>query len=203
MQQRDTGDVAVILAAGASRRLGRPKQCVVLDGRTLVVRAVNAARGAGLRPLVVLGAHREQVAQALGDAAPSVFHAGWAAGMGGSLAAGLRAAMDGAAGVAPERVVCMVCDQPWVTQAELRALVDACTGDVDASAARYEGRVGVPACFAARCLGQLLAVAPEQGARRLLRSGALKVQAVPMEVARWDIDTEGDIARAEAMLSAG
>ena len=53
---------AVILAAGASRRLGEPKQLLVLGGETLLERAVRVARTAGCSPVVVvLGAFGEVI----------------------------------------------------------------------------------------------------------------------------------------------
>ena len=49
---------AIILAAGASRRLGQPKQLLKYRGETLLERALRAAKEAGASPvLVLLGAH--------------------------------------------------------------------------------------------------------------------------------------------------
>jgi Uncharacterized MobA-related protein len=45
---------AVILAAGASRRYGSPKQLVVVDGRTLLEHAIAAAMAAGLAPVAAV-----------------------------------------------------------------------------------------------------------------------------------------------------
>jgi CTP:molybdopterin cytidylyltransferase MocA len=62
---------AVILAAGASSRMGSPKQLLLLDGQPLVVRAATAALDAGAWPVVVvLGAHSLFFARAFGKTSP-------------------------------------------------------------------------------------------------------------------------------------
>ena len=115
---------AIVLAAGASSRMGTPKQALELDGRSLLRRAALAALEAGLRPVVVVtGANvarsREQIA---GLEVVEAENAAWATGMGSSVVAGLRALLDAAPGT--DAVVLTVCDQPFVTPALLRALAD-------------------------------------------------------------------------------
>src|ERR1017187_3811434 len=57
---------AIVLAAGASRRLGRPKQLLMLGGETLVARAIRLAGEAGATPVIaVLGAYHERIAAAI------------------------------------------------------------------------------------------------------------------------------------------
>ena len=83
---------AVVLAAGASTRLGEPKQLVRLGGETLLERAVRVAREAGCSPvMVVVGANYAQVLResALGDAVP-VVNEEWDEGMATSIRLGVR-----------------------------------------------------------------------------------------------------------------
>ncbi len=179
---------AVVLAAGASTRLGEPKQLVKLGGETLLERAVRTAREAGCSPVVaVLGAAAELIAEQcdLSDAVVVVNEL-WDEGMGSSLRVGL-----GAVGGA-EGVVLMTCDQPAVTAAHLRALMD--SGGVTASA--YAGRRGVPAYFPASAFAGLLELKGDRGARDLLRMAAA-IELVDGEV---DVDTAEDLARAERMF---
>ena len=86
----------------------------------------------------------------------------------------------------------MTCDQPAVTSAHLRSLMD--SGQTTASS--YAGRQGVPAFFPTKHCGALLALNGEQGARNLLRSA----QAEPLEHGEIDIDTQDDLVRARALL---
>lgn len=179
---------AVILAAGASTRLGQPKQLITIAGETLLGRAVRTAREAGCAPIiVVLGAHADQIRSQcpLGDVIVAENQA-WQEGMASSIRAGL-AACPPATGVA-----LMTCDQPVVTASHLRKLT--ASGAVTASA--YAGRRGVPAFFPADSFPALRQLSGDTGARDLLRSAAI----IDLPYGELDIDTAEDIARAADLL---
>jgi molybdenum cofactor cytidylyltransferase len=175
---------AVVLAGGASTRLGEPKQLVVLGGETLLERAVRVAREAGCSPVVVvLGASAGEVRAAcgLGDAVV-VVNEQWAEGMGGSIRAGVRALPE------VDGCVVMTCDMPAVTTVHLRALMD--SGEMTASS--YTGRRGVPAYFPAGTFISLMQLEGDVGARELLRSA----RCVELAGGELDLDTADDVARA-------
>ena len=170
---------AVVLAAGASTRLGEPKQLVRIAGERMLERAVRVAREAGCDPVVVLGAGAGRIAAIceLGGARV-VVNDGWAEGMASSLRLGIAAV---AADVA--RAVVMTCDQPAVTPEHLRRLIDLCLDTPVASS--YAGRRGVPACFPASAFAELLQLGGDAGARRLLQAA----EAVELLGGELDIDT--------------
>lgn len=173
----------IILAAGASSRMGTHKALLELDGEALVVRAVRVAREAGCVPLVVLGAEAARIVPLLGGCEHVVNHA-WEAGMGGSIACGVRAL-----GADYARVGVMTVDQPGVDAAQLVRLVEACGGDFEASASIYEGgRCGVPAVFSGRGVEMLGGLVGERGAGALLSGGGLRVARVEGIVVA-DVDT--------------
>ncbi len=88
---------AVVLAAGGSRRMGRPKALLDVDGRPLVARHVEAMRAAGARVRVVLGGHGEAVAAALPPGVEVRWNRDWArTDMRASLALGLADLPDAA-----------------------------------------------------------------------------------------------------------
>ena len=82
---------AVILAAGASTRMGSPKQLIELDGRPLVVRAVEAALASPAWPVVVvLGAHAAQIRPVLARLPVLIAETPeWSEGMAASIRAGV------------------------------------------------------------------------------------------------------------------
>ena len=184
---------AIVLAAGASTRLGKPKQLVRLGGETLLERAVRVAGEAGCSPVVVvLGASAAAILSSceLGEARVIV-NADWEEGMAASIACGVAAVegeVDGA--------VVMACDQPAVTEAHLRALMAA--GDMTASA--YAGRRGVPAYFPAACFEDLMELRGDVGAREMLKTAAV----VELPSGELDVDRVEDLARVRALFgSAG
>jgi CTP:molybdopterin cytidylyltransferase MocA len=186
-----SGVAAVILAAGASSRLGSPKQLVVWDGETLLERAVRVTREAGLSPVVVvLGASAEEIRQrcALGDALVIV-NERWAEGMGSSIRAGIEALGE------VEGCMIMTCDMPMVTAGHLRMLM--ASGTMVAS--RYAGRLGVPAYFPEVTFPELLRLQGDAGARDLLGcAGAIELAGGEM-----DIDTVGDLEKAQDVFGRG
>jgi molybdenum cofactor cytidylyltransferase len=182
----------VLLAAGGSSRLGRPKQLVPYQGRSLARRAAEAAVAAACGPVVVvLGAHREAVAAELaGLPVSTVAHGGWAAGPGGSLQAGLRSLPE------VEAAVFMLCDQLRVDAAHLKALVETWrrTGAAIVASA-YEGTRGVPALFSRAVFPELDALTPGEGARSVIARAPSRVAEVPLPGGGEDVDTAQDLAR--------
>jgi CTP:molybdopterin cytidylyltransferase MocA len=128
----------LVLAAGGGSRFGGPKALVRWGDEMFVERAVATLRAAGCSPVVVvLGAGAPDIAQSarLGDAVVLVNDA-WATGMGSSLRTGLAALADLGS---PAAVVLLV-DQPQVSPALVRRLVDAWSEGVRAVSASYDGR---------------------------------------------------------------
>jgi molybdenum cofactor cytidylyltransferase len=179
---------ALILAAGASTRLGSPKQLVLLAGETLLKRAVRVAREAGCTPIVVvLGASAEMIqSECELEDAVIVINQSWAEGMGTSVRAGVGALQD------VDGCVVMTCDMPAVTASHLRVLM--ASGDVTASG--YADRRGVPAYFPASAFAELMALRGDAGARELLRSAHCE-ELVGGEL---DVDAVEDLERARELF---
>lgn len=182
---------AVILAAGGSRRMGRPKQLLKYDGASLVARAVEAATGAGCSPVVVvLGSSRQSIARELaGRDAVLVVNEEWEKGMGTSIRQGISA-------VQRERVdgaILMLCDQPRVGAESLRRLIDgARSSRLPISAAGYGGTTGTPSYFSRETFPELLALADDAGGKGVIRWDPSRVCVVPMDEAALDVDTPED-----------
>jgi nicotine blue oxidoreductase len=133
-----------LLAAGAGRRMGRPKALVELDGEPLVRRALRALAEGGCGPLlVVTGAAADQVAAVVGDRATVVHAPDWAEGMGVSLRAGLDALNAALAG---ESVLVHLVDLPGVGAAAITRLtaLASLTGQEVLARAAYGGVPGHP-----------------------------------------------------------
>jgi len=184
----------VLLAAGGSTRLGRPKQLVRRRGVPLVVRAAEAAVPVVDGPVVaVLGAEALRLRGVLRRrAAPVrvVVNARWADGLAGSLAAGLAALPADT-----RAVLILLADQPEVGPEALARLIDAWRRHpARAAASLYGGRAGVPAILPHRLFRAARTLDGDRGARALLRS-LPDVTLVPMPEAALDIDTPDDLRR--------
>jgi CTP:molybdopterin cytidylyltransferase MocA len=136
------GPVGLLLAAGAGRRMGRPKALVELAGRPLLLGALDALRAGGCAPLlVVLGAAADQVAELVPGDVRTVLATDWADGMGASLRAGLDALTGSPA---PAALVHLV-DLPGVGAAAIERLASVASAGPDVLArAAYNGVPGHP-----------------------------------------------------------
>lgn len=183
---------AVVLAAGASLRLGRPKQLLHRSGHALVAHTARLALGAGAaRPVVVVGAHASAVARALhGLPVELVYNDAWPRGMGASLRAGITA-------LAPNVATCLylLADQYAVTADHLRELQAAhARSGIDVTLTRYDerGTRGPPALLSSRLLPRAATLRGERGVRALLRPGD-RIAEVCYPDANRDIDVSRDI----------
>ncbi len=182
---------AVLLAAGGSQRLGRPKQLLDWNGEPLVRRAARTALDAGVDELiVVLGAHRSEVADALeGLDLRVVENAAWPEGLGSSIACGMEA-------VSGDAVLLLLADQPGVDSALLRRMIEGARSGHRRVACAYDGVLGVPALFADPSdLAVLRGLSGNRGARALLAATPQSVLAIPAPEACVDIDDEADWTR--------
>ena len=192
--------IAVLLAAGGSRRLGQPKQLLRLAGQTLVRRAALAALGSqAARTIVVTGAHASELERALAGLAVEIAHcARWEAGLAASLVTGVEAAL--ARGTAS--VLLVLADQPAVNAALLDRLIALHAASRELVACHYGGEAGVPALFAPRYARELLALEGDRGAKALLAREAANLALVPFADGALDVDTPEDWARISGIFEA-
>lgn len=193
--------VAVILAAGASTRMGCVKQLLTLGAQTLLSHAILQARKANFdRIVVVLGAHSDQILPIVGgdSQAETTLNPQWETGMGSSIHAGLNYLRE--TGSEPDAMAILLVDQPHVTAYHLLAM-RRLFRDTQAAivAARYDGRLGVPALFRREMFPLLAALPASSGARQLLRHSGITVEPFPLPEAAIDIDTPADLAAVPGM----
>jgi CTP:molybdopterin cytidylyltransferase MocA len=168
--------LVAILAGGASRRLGRPKQLVEIDGEPLIRRQCRVAMESNVGEVVVIvGCHARECATAAAAAALGAWPAPavrvnehWEEGLASSIREAVRAAIDaGAPGL-----MLVHGDQFALTSADLRALQAAWLGAGGAKACRswHEDYLGPPVILPARCFDAAMRLRGDDGARDVLRA---------------------------------
>lgn len=185
----------IVLAAGRSARLGRPKQLLPLGGRPLLAHTLAHAAASGLDEIIlVLGHEAATIAGAVGDHGQrTVVNSDFAAGQSTSLRAGLAALSP-----ETEAVLFLLGDQPTVTPEVIDAILAAYRADpAPIVAPLYGGERGHPLLFDRGLIPELTHVTGDEGARAIVRAHAAEVLLVPVPGAAppQDVDTEADYER--------
>lgn len=187
---------AIILAAGSSSRMGRPKQTLAYQGESLLRRVARAALSAGCRPVVVVtGAHAELSRRELeGLEVTEAFNPVWETGMASSVRAGVEGLVSADGDVAA--TVIMLCDQPHVNAEIVSNLVAAhrATGR-PVVASTYGGSYGVPALFDRTLFSELAQLEGRAGAKQVIERHATETHFVSFSDGAVDVDTPDDFAR--------
>ena len=179
----------VILAAGASTRMGQSKQLLEYEGAPMVHRTAQSALTAGLSPVIVVtGADRAGVEAALGnlDVEP-VFNPNYAEGQSTSLGVGVRAL----AGDVPAALM-LLTDQPLLTTDDLRIIVNAYSKTRPAIVVPIYGKMrGSPVLFRRDLFPELLRVSGDHGGRSVIDKHLDEAIFVEMlnPLAGQDVDT--------------
>ena len=181
----------IVLAAGASRRLGRPKQLLELHGAPLLDAALVTARAAGLDQVVVaLGGAAEEVQEAADLHGVTIaLNPDFGAGCATTIRASLAHVRDDADGV-----VLLLGDQPGVTVETVHALVAAAAGHAVAVCS-YDDGLGHPLWFGRAMFETLRGLHGDKAVWKLVDAGDDVVQVPVAGPVPPDVDTWADYQR--------
>lgn len=180
----------LLLAAGESKRLGRPKQLEPFQGRSLIRFMAEEILAAASEKnfWVVLGAGREAVENELaGLPLQTIFNPKFSEGMGGGISFGLAAILKAIPDLGA--VLISVCDQTELRAVHLKKMLAFHRERPESiCASAYQGVLGVPALFSKRFFPGLLALSGDHGGKKLIQQYAHEVQAIPFEGGERDLD---------------
>lgn len=193
---QDRASVAIVLlAAGEASRFGSAKQIASIGERAMVRHCAINALGTQAPVFVVTGAHRTAVVTALGGLHVALVHnPEWSAGMGASIARGVRAAHERSPTL--RSVLIALADQPSISTEDLKILLSEHASAPDSIvASRFGTRVGPPCVFPISCFGDLENLSGPTGAYAVIEQHTDICRAVDMPGAALDIDTREDYRR--------
>jgi len=188
----------IILAAGSSSRLGKPKQNLVFQGQTLLQRTIqNALASICESVIVILGANAEVVQSTIQDQPiPVIYNPDWTEGMASSICLGIRELKKELPNI--KSAILMLCDQPFADAVIINQLIQKkLVTDKTIIASAYDGTIGSPALFDQSHFDELSQLTGSNGAKKLLAKYADEVATIPFLLGSIDIDTVGDYERLE------
>jgi molybdenum cofactor cytidylyltransferase len=186
----------IILAAGASSRLGKPKQLLTYQHKTLIKNILDAAlQCRNSITIVVTGAVKDEVEQELKNTQVVLcYNDQWQSGMSSSIRAGVSKMKV----LQPQVEACIltVCDQPYISANVLMRLIEKHeAGGHNIVASSYADTVGTPALFSRDHFDELLNLQGEEGAKKLLKKYGADVSLVQFDRGEIDIDTVEDYSK--------
>jgi molybdenum cofactor cytidylyltransferase len=178
----------LVLAAGESRRMGKPKQLLVWNGMTLIAHAVRELQTVCDFVLVITGESDAEIRAVLDEKANTLFNKEWKNGMGTSIACGISE-IERIGGF--DQVLITTCDQPGLRHRHYRGLLEQ-KRDALGIATDYGGQGGVPAVFSEPYWSRLRDLSQDRGARALINDTMYPFRRIkPLGDSR-DIDTPED-----------
>lgn len=186
----------VILAAGASTRMGRPKQLLPYGNYSFLSHTAAVAVASDCCSIgVVLGAHAEQIRHEVSHLPVQIVrNLQWADGMSTSIQAGITALSTRPQKL--EAAILMLCDQPFVTVQLINQLIQTyqMTGKLIV-ASEYAETLGVPVLFSSSLFPELMALGGNDGAKQVIQQHRHQASAIPFPDGAIDIDTPKDYER--------
>ena len=182
---------AIVLAAGKSERMGRPKALLPIQGRTFLENILDAISRTSIEDtIVVLGHHRDQIERSV--SLPSVvFNPDYERGMITSFQAGIRKLSWETAGA-----FLFLVDHPLVESTTIESMI------MNLAPNRivlptFERRRGHPVLFSSEVLEEILALGPSEGANIVVRKNPDRIIEVPVNAPGIlvDIDTPEQFER--------
>jgi molybdenum cofactor cytidylyltransferase len=191
----------IILAAGASTRMGTPKQLLPYRERSFIRYITEVAIASACQPIaVVLGANVERIKPEISQLPVQIVeNQQWAEGMSTSIRVGLEALL--AMNPNLDAVAIALCDQPFVSFPILDRIVEAyhLTGK-PIIASEYSGTLGVPALFNRTLFSELMTLKSTEGAKKLIKKHIHQVFSVPFAEGAIDIDTPKDYEQLQTLI---
>ncbi|MHC0447044.1 nucleotidyltransferase family protein [Flavobacterium sp. 3-218] len=183
----------IILAAGNSSRLGRPKQLLEFKETTLLKNTISEALKVEKSfVIVVTGSNHDLIEKELQSLEITIsFNPEWETGMSSSIIKGISQLLSLNSDC--EQCILTVCDQPFVTNSIFENLIsESQKTQKGIAASAYAETLGTPVLFRQKYFQEFQELKGQEGAKKLLKKYTEDVVSVPFEKGNIDIDTKED-----------
>jgi molybdenum cofactor cytidylyltransferase len=181
----------IILAAGASSRMGAPKQLLLVDGKTLIKRICETAMDTPCHPIVaVLGANRNLIRKETERMPITVIdNPQWENGMSSSIKMGLAGAYMTEKAI--EAAIFLTVDMPYVNAELINKMIEKAESDekIEIVACKYDSQIGIPVLFKRSLFTDLLELTGDEGAKKVVLKNKDKTAFIDFPEGKLDLDT--------------
>ncbi|MEP1097687.1 MAG: nucleotidyltransferase family protein [Cyclobacteriaceae bacterium] len=182
----------IILAAGTSSRLGRPKQLLEYKGRPLLQHAIDiAVQFEWEASVLVLGANAAQIEEKINPKSLDlIMNENWKEGIASSIRSGLSYLLEKRPDL--QHVLFLLSDQPYLSIEVVRELLTKHEKTLAITACKYQDQIGVPVVFSKDFFEELRHLEGDQGAKKIVMKNMDVVSTVPFDGGEVDVDTDED-----------
>ena len=186
----------VILAAGASSRMGVPKQLLHIDGQSLIKRITEMAMETTTYPIVVvLGANRQMIRKELERMPITIIdNPQWENGMSSSIKMGLVGSYMTFKEL--EAIIFLTVDMPLVSVELIENMIDRADEVMETTqelpdivACKYDGQIGIPVLFKRKLFNDLLELSGDIGAKKVIIAHKKQTTTIDFPEGKIDLDT--------------
>ncbi|MEP5611153.1 MAG: nucleotidyltransferase family protein [Cyclobacteriaceae bacterium] len=185
----------IILAAGSSSRLGRPKQLLDYKGQPLLQHTIEIAAQLGCKAsALVLGANAHSIEEKIDlKSLDLITNENWEEGIASSIRFGLSHLLDKKSDL--KHVLFLLSDQPYLSVEVVRELLSAHDENQAITACNYKDQMGVPVIFGKLFFEELMQLKGDQGAKKIVMKNIGIVSTITFVRGEIDVDTEEDYSR--------
>lgn len=184
----------IILAAGKSSRLGRPKQSLLYKEETLLSKMVKTAIAVDCGPVIIVLGSNAPLFMKDCENAYTVINENWQTGMAGSICCGIDFLFKNFPAI--KGTIITVCDQPYVTTVLLQQLIDKHKqSNLPVIASEYGSISGTPAFFHHTVFPELIQLKGDKGAKSIIQKDKERLGLISFPQGIEDIDTDEDYSR--------
>ncbi|GAA4271875.1 nucleotidyltransferase family protein [Aquimarina gracilis] len=192
----------LILAAGASNRMGEPKQLLPWKNTTLIDHAISQSLVMKeVSTYVVLGAYYDSIYRQISQLPVTVINnPDWERGMGSSIQVGIKAILKDIPTL--DAALISLIDQPLIPATHYKDLITSfAKNNVPIVASDLGNRIGVPAIFSKRVFKELVELKEDYGARFIIKKYLKAIKTIPLTDQGIDIDTQEQYQKIVAIFS--